>query len=291
MRCLFLGIDNNFDLKLIRYGGHHIIEIKERITNMKKLIVALIAFCMLLNVPIFNASANGTLSWYCKRAKNHEQPSLPSEFSFIKDYDGMWIDTSGEKTVYLTFDAGYENGNVEKILDVLKEKQVPSAFFILINLIETSPELVKRMGSEGHTVCNHTAHHKDMTKITDINDFENELEILNAAYKDLTGDQMPKYYRPPEGKFTKSNLEFAKELDYKTVFWSFAYADWDNGHQPSESYAKKKILDNIHNGAVILLHPTSATNAAILGEIIDEVRLQGYEFGTLDELYEKNNQS
>ncbi|MGM9642393.1 MAG: polysaccharide deacetylase family protein [Eubacteriales bacterium] len=220
---------------------------------------------------------------------------MPSEFSFIRDYDGAWINSSGrsegKKTVYLTFDAGYENGNVAKILDVLKEKQVPAAFFILINLIESNPDLVKRMVNEGHTVCNHTAHHKDMTKITNINDFENELEGLNTAYKNLTGTEISKYYRPPEGKFTKSNLEFAKALGYKTVFWSFAYADWDNNCQPSEIYAKKKIMDNVHNGAVILLHPTSATNAAILGEIIDEMRIQGYEFGTLDELYEEITQS
>jgi peptidoglycan-N-acetylmuramic acid deacetylase len=229
-------------------------------------------------------------SWYCKRVADNKQPPLPSEFSFINDYDGIWLNTKRDvaddrKVAYLTFDAGYENGNVSKILDVLKEKNVPGAFFILINLVKTNPELVKRMTNEGHFVCNHTAHHKDMSKITDKTEFEKELTELNSAYRELTGEEMRSFYRPPEGRFSRLNLEQASKLGYKTVFWSFAYADWDNANQPSPEYAKKKILDNIHNGAVLLLHPTSLVNAQILGDVIDEMRNRGYEFGTLEDLY------
>ena len=115
-------------------------------------------------------------------------------------------------------------------------------------------------------------------------DFRAELERLENVYREITGRELSKYFRPPEGRFNRQTLEWASEFGYKTVFWSFAYADWDNGKQMNESAAKKKILDNIHNGAVILLHPTSSTNAAILGDVIDELKSQGYTFGTLDDL-------
>ena len=140
------------------------------------------------------------------------------------------------------------------------------------------------MADEGHLVCNHTASHRDMTKITNIEEFASELKKLEDIYYEYTGRELAKYYRPPEGKFSEQNLEFASQLGYKTVFWSFAYADWDNNRQPSLEKAKKLILDNIHNGAILLLHPTSATNANILSDIIDDLLAQGYEFGTIDEL-------
>ncbi len=230
-----------------------------------------------------------TYSWYCKREKDNKMPPLPEEFSFISLYDGYWIDNSrtdesDEKVAYLTFDAGYENGNISRILDTLKEKQVSGAFFILLNMVENEPELVMRMVNEGHTVCNHTAHHKDMSKVRDSDAFGSELKTLSDAFSDLTGQSLSKFYRPPEGRFSAENLECAKSLGYKTIFWSFAYADWDNQKQMSQQSAKKKILDNIHNGAVLLLHPTSKTNADILGEVIDEMKREGYRFGTLDEL-------
>lgn len=238
-------------------------------------------------VPI---SAGGNIySWYCKR-NGTSQPPLPSEFSFINNYSVIWMNTcrsdeDERKIAYLTFDAGYENGNVEKILNILKEKDAVGAFFILVNLIESNPDLVKRMQNEGHYVCNHTAHHKDMSKINDIGSFEKELTELNDSYKEITGTELRPYYRPPEGKFSEQNLKFADSLGYHTVFWSFAYADWDNNNQPSPEYAKQKILDNMHNGCVLLLHPTSTVNVQILGDIIDSMRNEGYEFGTLGDLY------
>ena len=209
--------------------------------------------------------------------------------TFIENYNGYYVDKvhgddSEEKVIYLTFDAGYENGNVERILNVLKTENVKAAFFVLENLIQKNGSLIKRMVDEGHLVCNHTSKHLDVTKCNTVDEFREELECLESEFKELTGMDMPKYFRPPEGKFSETSMRFASELGYKTVFWSFAYADWDNSSQMSASAAKQKILSNIHNGEIMLLHPTSKTNADILGEVISELRAQGFRFGTLDEL-------
>ncbi len=225
------------------------------------------------------------MRWYVKRNSEHRVPDLPAEFSSLSDYDGYYADRDhpDDPVLYLTFDAGYENGNVAKILDTLKEKSVPGAFFILSHFLVANPELVARMLDEGHLVCNHTAHHHNMARATD-DEMRRELSDLEILFREKTGREIAKYYRPPEGCFKWENLAVAKERGYTTVFWSFAYADWANDKQPSADYALKKIIDNLHPGAVMLLHPTSATNAAILGRLIDECRAAGYRFGTMDEL-------
>ena len=253
---------------------------------MKKTISVLLIFILLTTLLTFIASAKetaGGYSWYCIRVKNNARPPLPSEYGFIEGLDTYYIGND-EKVVYLTFDAGYENGNVAKTLDVLKEHEVSGAFFILSNLINENPELIQRMANEGHTVCNHTSKHPDMTKFNDIDSFASELNALETLCVEKTGVKISKYFRPPEGRFNKTTLEYAKELGYKTVFWSFAYADWDNSKQMSEAAAKEKILSNMHNGAIILLHPTSETNAKILGDVISTLKSEGYRFGTFDEL-------
>ncbi len=244
-----------------------------------------LVICMLLCIY---ATASGELHWYCKRNANHTQPVLDAELSFISDFGGVYVDkehpdTDQDKVVYLTFDAGYENGNVSKILDIMKQHEVTGAFFILGNLITRNPELVKRMSDEGHLVCNHTYTHKNITKITK-QELCTEITRLENAYSELTGKQMAKFFRPPEGTFDKESLEYVYQSGYKTVLWSFAYADWDNQKQMSAQAAKKMIIDNLHNGEIMLLHPTSATNAAILGDVICELKQMGYRFGSLDEL-------
>jgi peptidoglycan-N-acetylmuramic acid deacetylase len=227
--------------------------------------------------------------WYCKHVKNHVQPPLDASLSFIEEHNAYYIDrrhsdaNADEKVIYLTFDAGYENGNVEKILDILRDENVPAAFFILQNLIYKNENLVKRMKDEGHTICNHTASHKDMSG-WDEDAVWAELQTLERLYAERIGGEMAKYYRPPEGVFSRENLICAAKNGYKTIFWSFAYPDWDNNKQMSLEKAKKIILENLHNGEVMLLHPTSDTNAQILADIIHEARAQGYRFGTLDEL-------
>ena len=227
--------------------------------------------------------------WYCAHVKGHAQPTVAEELAFVEDAGGFFIDhnhtdaNASDKVIYLTFDAGYENGNVEKILNVLKEETVPAAFFILGNLITKNTDLVKRMAEEGHTVCNHTVRHKNMSHSTD-EAFLEELRALELLYKEQTGYEMAAYYRPPEGTFSKENLECAEKNGYKTIFWSFAYPDWDNGKQMDVERAKQIVLENVHNGEVMLLHPTSSTNAAILSDVIKALKNDGYRFGTLDEL-------
>ncbi len=272
--------------------------------NMKKITAILTFFCVILSL---SASAAGetpdncvdkisvhtettAYNWYCKKTADHSQPQLDSMLYLPDDCNAYFIDSdnsdysSDEKVIYLTFDAGYENGNVEKILDILKEHDVPAAFFVLENLIKRNPELIKRMDSEGHLVCNHTATHGDMSKVTSKEQFAAELEKLNTVCKETTDVEVAKYYRPPEGRYSELNLRHASELGYKTIFWSFAYADWDNNSQMSADEAAKKVLDGTHNGEVLLLHPTSATNAAILDRLIKAWKADGFRFGTLDEL-------
>ena len=230
-------------------------------------------------------------SWYITRNGEHKQPTVCLSDAELARYDAYYVDrTHGEsceeKVLYLTFDAGYENGNISKILDVLRDENAPAAFFILKHLIVHDAVLVERMAREGHLVCNHTMQHRDMTQLDDTA-YAKEIEGLALLYKEAFDKEMARYYRPPEGKYTIKDLARTQDLGYKTVFWSFAYADWDNEHQPTPEEAKKKIKDNIHNGAVLLLHPTSATNAEILSELIREWKKEGYRFGTLDELTEK----
>lgn len=257
---------------------------------MKRFLIAVL--CAALLIPCFALSVfaeSGVHNWYCVRRAGNLQPSCEPAMSFIEKYGGYYIDhshgdNSSEKVVYLTFDAGYENGNISKILDTLKSEGVTAAFFVLSHLIESQTELISRMADEGHLVCNHTASHKDMSAVHSKEAFAAELSALEKVYFEKTGKTLAKYYRPPCGRFSEENLKFAYELGYKTIFWSFAYADWDNDHQMSPAAAEKKILDNVHNGAILLLHPTSATNAAILGSVIRILRAKGYRFGTLDEL-------
>lgn len=257
---------------------------------MKKTVLFFVLLAFLISafaLPVYAQALRH--QWYCKHAKDHVQPSLDKRLEFIKEYDAYYVDNrhtdahDEDKVIYLTFDAGYENGNVEKTLDILRDENIPAAFFILQNLIVKNPDLVKRMAGEGHMVCNHTARHKDMS--TWQNDAVlAELQALETLYSEHIGGVMSKYYRPPEGVFSRENLACLSQNGYKTVFWSFAYPDWDNNRQMTPEKAKGIILDNLHNGEVMLLHPTSETNVQILTGVIREIRAQGYRFGTLDEL-------
>ena len=256
---------------------------------MKRPIILRFALIIVFILSSFRVeAADSGCSWYCAHRLDHKQPSIDPSIAYVEDYNGFYIDKnhgddSSDKVVYLTFDAGYENGNIRKILDVMKEERVTGAFFVLGNLIEKNSELVLRMFDEGHLVCNHTYSHKSMVNMSKA-EIEAELSKLEAACLKKTGKSMSKYYRPPEGRFDESSIKCVCELGYKTVFWSFAYADWDNNDQMSASSAKKKIMENIHNGEIMLLHPTSSTNAEILADVIKELKGQGYRFGTLDEL-------
>lgn len=205
---------------------------------------------------------------------------------YLKEFDAYYIDThcGKENSIYLTFDAGYENGYTEKILDVLKKEKVPAVFFLVGNYIEENPEIVRRMVEEGHTVGNHTMTHPDMSAISDKDAFKKELEELSCIYEETTGHKMKKLYRPPQGKYSENNLKQAKELGYKTILWSLAYVDWYVDKQPSREEALNKLNERIHPGAIVLLHSTSKTNAEILEELIKGWKAKGYVFKDIENL-------
>lgn len=256
---------------------------------MKKrdLLILLIAVVIALavSVSVFASSALSTGSWGLSFRQEGAPPIGNAGKDQLCQYQAAYIGNTNEKVLYLTFDAGYENGCTAKILDTLKEKQVPAAFFLVGNYIRQSPDLVRRMVAEGHTVGNHTMHHYDMSRLSDKAAFSKELTDLEALYKETVGQELPKYYRPPQGIYSEENLKMAQELGYKTLFWSLAYVDWNNDAQPTKEAAFAKLLPRTHNGAVVLLHSTSKTNAEILGELIDKWKEAGYRFGTLEELF------
>ncbi len=236
-------------------------------------------------VSVLAGSTLETGSWGLSFRQEGAAPIGNAGVDQLKVYDAAYIGDTSEKVLYLTFDAGYENGSTAKILDTLKEKQVPAAFFLVGNYIERNADLVRRMMEEGHTVGNHTMHHYDMSKLSTMDSFSKELQDLEKLFTEKTGQEMAKYYRPPQGIYSEENLKMAQELGYKTVFWSLAYVDWNNDAQPTREQAFRKLLPRTHNGAVILLHSTSQTNGEILGELIDRWKEEGYRFGTLDELF------
>ena len=226
--------------------------------------------------------SNKKIGWGIKREDNHKQPDVGSlNKRIIEQYDGICMGNPEMPYVYLTFDNGYEAGYTEKILAVLKENQVPAAFFITGHYVNSQPELVKKMIEEGHTVGNHTVNHKSMPDISD-EQIKTEMMDLHKSIYEKFGYEM-KYTRPPKGEYSERTIACTNSLGYKTVMWSFAYDDWDENKQGREAYGKQKILDNVHNGAVLLLHGTSKDNSNILDECIKEIKKMGYEFRSLDQ--------
>lgn len=244
---------------------------------------AVLALALLILVQFPPAVAAG--SWGLSFQTEGMPPSGPASQAELARCGAAFLGDTSKKVIYLTFDAGYENGCTAKILDVLKKHQVPAAFFLVGNYIEKNADLVRRMVEEGHTVGNHTMHHYDMSKLSDKEAFAKELTDLEALYREVTGQEMAKFYRPPQGIYSQKNLEMAQALGYKTVFWSLAYVDWNNNDQPTAEQAFAKLLPRIHNGAVVLLHSTSQTNAEILDELLTKWEAAGYTFAPVAELF------
>jgi len=229
--------------------------------------------------------SNQKFSWYVVRRPNHQRPQPNTEFTFDLGKYAAYFLGKDEKVIYLTFDEGYENGYTSVILDILQKHRVPAAFFVTKPYIEKNPELIKRMVAEGHIVGNHSDTHPSMPdKTYDKQAFRSELETTARAFAALTGQEMPPYFRPPRGEFSEKSLSMTQELGYRTIFWSFAYEDWMTDKQPDPEAARRKILDNIHNGEIMLLHAVSSTNAAILDQVISEIKQQGYSFASLTSL-------
>ena len=245
-----------------------------------------IAMAAVLAVGVFLNSSVTTGSWGLSFREEGAPPLASAGADQLKPYDAAYIGDPTQKVIYLTFDAGYENGCTEKILDTLKTHEIKAAFFLTGHYVQKNADLVRRMVNEGHTVGNHTMHHPDMSKLTQMDAFQKELSDLENIYREITGAEMPKYYRPPQGIYSQENLSLAKELGYKTVFWSLAYADWNNDAQPSKEEAFGKLIPRIHNGAVVLLHATSKTNGEILDELLSKWKEMGYTFQSLEDLFD-----
>ena len=250
------------------------------------MLIGALGAALILTVSILRGSALETGSWGLSFREEGAPPIGSAGQDALAALDAAYIGATSEKVIYLTFDAGYENGCTAQILDVLQKQEVPAAFFLVGNYMEKNADLVRRMVSEGHIVGNHTMHHPDMSKISDFAAFEKELTALEDLFRETTGQELPKYYRPPQGTYSQENLKMAQKLGYKTVFWSLAYVDWNNDAQPSREEAFSKLIPRIHNGAVVLLHSTSRTNAEILDELLTRWKELGYRFETLDTLFQ-----
>lgn len=235
---------------------------------------------------ISNASklkSDETKNWGLGFGAEGSKPTGTATIDEMKKYNAYYLAESDDMKLYLTFDCGFENGNTEKILDALKKHEVKATFFVVGHFLETAPELVKRMVEEGHTVGNHTYHHPDMSKMSGRNDFKKEMDSVKDKYREITGQEMPMYYRPPQGKYSVENLKLAQAEGYKTFFWSLAYVDWITEKQPSHEEAFSKLTKRVHPGAIVLLHNTSKTNGEIMDELLGKWEEMGYSFGTLEE--------
>ena len=252
----------------------------------RDLIIALgaVLLALVLGAFILRDAVVETGSWGLSYQQEGAAPQGPLDAKTLEGLGGAYVGSAAEPVLYLTFDAGYENGCTARILDTLAKHDVQAAFFLVGHYIQTNADLVRRMAAEGHTVANHTMHHPDMSTKTG-SDFEKELRDLETLYREVTGGELAKFYRPPQGVYSEENLQQARDMGYRTVFWSLAYADWDNQNQPSHETAMKKLTTRVHNGAVILLHSTSETNAQILDELLTAWEQMGYRFGTLEELF------
>ena len=249
------------------------------------LLIGAVLLAAVMGIYVFQTSALETGSWGLSFQTEGAAPIGNAGQDQLKQFDAAYLGDTGERVIYLTFDSGYENGCTAQILDVLKAHNVKAAFFLVGNYMERNADLVRRMVEEGHIVGNHTMHHYDMSKLSDKAAFTKELTDLENLYRETTGQELAKFYRPPQGIYSEENLRMAQELGYKTVFWSLAYVDWKNDAQPSIDEAFSKLLPRTHQGAVVLLHSTSKTNAEILDRLLTQWEELGYRFGTVEELF------
>ena len=248
------------------------------------MILAAVGLALGVAAGIFFYRVETTVSWGLSFQREGEAPRGMAGPERLRQWDAWYLGDTGEKVIALTFDAGYENGYTERILDTLKKHQVKAAFFLVGNFLEKEPDLVRRMAAEGHTVGNHTMTHPDMSAVSDSAAFRKELEGVETLYREITGEELPKFYRPPRGVYSEENLALAQELGYTTVFWSLAYVDWLSDAQPTREQALEKLIPRTHPGTVVLLHSTSRTNAEILDELLTKWKEMGYRFVTLEEM-------
>ena len=216
-------------------------------------------------VPVSGSNlSNRTNAWGFVRKKDNVQPEFANQYTKVLDaYEGIYVGNKEEKKIYLTFDEGYENGYTEAILDTLKEKEVTAVFFVTMPYVKKNPELIRRMIDEGHIVGNHTVNHPSMPEVTDDEKLKKEIMDLHDYVKENFNYEMT-FLRPPKGEYSERTVKIALDLGYRTVLWSSAYDDWDVNKQGRQDYAKGMILNNLHNGCVMLLHAVSKDNTELL---------------------------
>lgn len=247
--------------------------------------LAFLACAILLQQRNLAETASAEITnWGLSFQKEGQTPIGNASAEYLKGFNAYFTGDTAQKTIYLTFDCGFENGNTAPILDALKKHNAPATFFVVGHFLETAPDMVQRMQDEGHIVGNHTYHHPDMSKIADSAAFEEEITTLETKFEEITGQKMQKFYRPPQGKYSAQNLKMASDMGYKTMFWSLAYVDWYTDKQPSHQEAFSKLAPRIHPGAILLLHTTSQTNAEILDELLTKYEAEGYKFAPITEL-------
>src|SRR5574344_363146 len=258
--------------------------------DKKHIIICLIVFTIIAvsTWTVYNNIFATNSNWGLSFRKKGNTPEGNASSEFLKQYNAYYVGNTNEKKVYLTFDAGYEAGYMPQRIEALKKNNVKATFFVVSTFLKSDPDLVKQIVKDGHTVGNHTTTHPNMSRMSTMEDYKSEIEPVEELYKEITGEDMKKFYRPPQGVYSEENLKMAQELGYRTIFWSLAYVDWYKDKQPSKDEAFKKIIPRLHNGAIILLHSTSRTNAEILDELIQKIKSEGYEFSTLDELVTAN---
>lgn len=254
----------------------------QNVLRKTMIIILLLAF---LFTPIKESSGYG---WGYKKNTDNQIPEIGVYEEILERHEAYYADTSGEKYVYLTFDNGYEQGYTESILNVLKKENVPATFFVTGHYVEEEPELVKRMVDEGHIIGNHSYNHPDFTKMSK-ETIKEELTSLEQAVANVSEQKELKYVRPPRGMFNENTLKWTSELGYIHIFWSLAFKDWEVDHQKGWEYAYNQMMDQIHPGAIVLLHTVSSDNAEALEQIIRDLRKQGYEFKSLDDLIIKDH--
>jgi len=245
-------------------------------------LLVVVIFMLVLGNPL-NAFAYG---WGYKKSHDHQAPEFGVYGQMMDHYNAIYLDQSGDKVVYLTFDNGYEQGYTADVLNVLKKLQVQATFFVTGHYAKSEPDLLKRMVEEGHVIGNHSYHHPDFTKMTK-DEIKKELDSLESIVAENTSQKETVYLRPPRGTFNKQTIEWAEELGYVHVFWSLAFKDWEVKNQKGEQYAFEQITSQIHPGAIILLHTVSEDNAKALEKVIVHLQEEGYEFKNLDDLMMK----
>ncbi|MGG1676333.1 delta-lactam-biosynthetic de-N-acetylase [Neobacillus sp. NRS-1170] len=251
---------------------------------MKRFIGSIMVLFLLVPASASAAVSSKPIHWGFKKAVDEQPAEAGPEYDeLLAKYGAFYKGSPNKKTLYLTFDSGYENGYMPKILDVLKKEKVPATFFVTGHFLESQPELTKRMVNEGHIIGNHSYYHPDFTAVSDER-IRRELQKVKEKTKEITGQKEMKYLRPPRGTFSERTLQIAKEEGFTHVFWSLAFVDWNVNQQRGWQYAYDNIMNRVHPGCVILLHSISKDNADALEKAIQDLKKKGYKFKSLDKL-------